>query len=108
MAPELLEASKEIIDTRSSYDVPLYCRVHANPPANIQWFKGITPIKEDSNHTISGNITTNCTCQDRCKSSEIACISYSKLELLYVEPDDDGNYTCEASNNIEPPLAKKI
>ena len=100
MAPETFENPKSK-DVSSSDDVSFVCGAYANPTANIQWLKHGVPVTEDSNHKIvAHNVTSNCVHKDHCQSSETACASISALTILSVEPDDQGNYTCDIHNGI--------
>lgn len=79
-APEI-EVERESVNSGKGYDAELVCIVHAEPKANVIWYKDGRIIESDRHVT-----------EERQKH-------YWILHLKQVQESDFGNYSCVANNS---------
>ena len=80
----------------SSKNVSFNCAVNGKPRITIQWTKNGTVISNDQTKFMVTNSTKgNCTIDD----PPDHCETFSTLQILFVEPPDNGVYKCIATND---------
>lgn len=78
--------------------VTVECNVTANPPAHFKWMK---QTSEDTKVILVNTSRTSIT--HRLTSTPGGPVSRSTLTISKVEPADNGDYICEASNSPSSP-----
>ena len=82
--------------TYSSQNVYFLCNANGNPRVVIQWAINGTILSgnDQAKYLITNSTTGNCSINDPPEK----CETFSKLEIFNVEPTDNGEYTCKATN----------
>ena len=83
--------------TYSSVNVTFSCIATGNPRVVVQWaFNGTILSNNDQvKFMITNSTQGNCTISDPPEQ----CKTFSKLEMFNVEPTDNGEYICSATNS---------
>ena len=75
------------------------CAATANPSAVIKWIKAGNVLSNSSNNGAIKHIITNRSEGDcEVAKRQSVCLSYSELTIINIEPFDDGDYVCDATN----------
>lgn len=81
---------------KSSSNVTFLCVASAKPRAKIQWINRGTILTNSSKILIANKTKGSCLITDPIDQCETTSI----LEIFNTQPPDNGNYTCNATNEV--------